>query len=57
MAAMAEAREFIKRSNDLLTDAEASQYMEVSGNSKTASVRRQSMELTKALAAMRKASQ
>lgn len=42
------------RANALLTDHEASQFMEYSGNSKTGSLRRQSMELTRALAEMRK---
>lgn len=54
MKAMKEAREFITRANALLTDHEASQFMEYSGNSKTGSLRRQSMELTRALAEMRK---
>lgn len=54
MKAMKEAREFISRGNDLLTDHEASRLMEYSGNSKTGSLRRQSMELTRALSDMRK---
>lgn len=49
--AVKEAKEFLKRANAVLDDNTAREW---SGNALTGALRRQSMELTRALAVMRK---
>jgi len=48
------AREFLRRCRELRADESAMRWMTITGGMKTAAVRRQSMELTRALARMRK---
>ena len=52
--AEAAAREFLHRCKELRADESAMRWMTITGGMKTAAVRRQSMELTRALARMRK---
>ena len=52
--AEAAAREFLFRCKELRQDEDAMRWMTITGGMKTAAVRRQSMELTRALARMRK---
>ena len=51
--AEAAAREFLRRCKELRADESAMRWMTITGGMKTAAVRRQSMELTRALARMR----
>jgi hypothetical protein len=51
--AEAAAREFLKRCKDLRADESAMRWLTITGGMKSAAVRRQSMELTRALARMR----
>ena len=52
--AEAAAREFLRRCKELRADESSMRWMTITGGMKTAAVRRQSMELTRALARMRK---
>jgi hypothetical protein len=55
--AVKDAREFIARADVLLKDADAMRYLSVGcgGYALSGAIRRQSMELTRALAELRKA--
>lgn len=53
--AMDEAKVFLERGKAVLADKETMKYLSISGNGKTGALRRQSMELTRALARMRRA--
>ena len=53
--AMMEAKKFVKRAEKVLLESRDDDCMFIAGNGRTASLRRQSMELTRALAEMRKA--
>lgn len=52
--AIAEAREFIVRAEAVLNRAKVQRYTYAGGDRESGSLRRQSMELTRALAEMRK---
>jgi glutaredoxin len=49
-----EAEEFVKRAKELLIDYPSSPVIYIDSNAKSGALRRQSMELTRALAKMRK---
>lgn len=51
--ALEEAREFCRRATLVLGDAETVRYLGISGNKMTGALRRQSLELTRALSRMR----
>lgn len=53
--AMMEAKKFVKRAEKVLRESRDDDCMFIAGNGRTAALRRQSMELTRALAEMRKA--
>lgn len=53
-AAEMQAREFLIRVEALKADAEAMRWMGICGGKATSAVRRQSMELTRALADLRR---
>lgn len=52
-AAEAAAREFLRRCKELRADESVMRWLNITGGMKSAAVRRQSMELTRALARMR----
>jgi hypothetical protein len=51
--AVEEAKEFIKRATIVLGDEETVKYLGITGNKTTGALKRQSLELTRALSRMR----
>lgn len=53
-AAEVEAKEFLRRVKELKADEYSMRWMSITGGPKSAALRRQSMELTRALANLRR---
>lgn len=53
-AAEAQAKEFLRRVKELRSNEYAMHWLSITGSPESAAVRRQSMELTRALAKMRR---
>ena len=51
--AVDETKEFIRRATVVLSDKETVKFLGITGNKSTGSLRRQSLELTRALSRMR----